>query len=197
MDISISNGSGSSQAIDFVENQDLNSAAIQSELSTAIIVPVTLTAAGSQPTAPQSTTPQAATSTTPVSAAPTASNRVGVVTVTDFIHDTVTVYSTLVSTHPPQSAPAATATAAPASEASNGVVIVVPFQTGSSVAQSARPTTLATVANNAKVVITTVEDLVVESITSTVYASSATPAVPKIRGRSMGSGHPQLFGGWN
>jgi len=185
MDINISNGSGSSQAIDFVENQDLNSAAIQSELSTAIIVPITSTAAGSQPTAAQSTTPQAKTSTTPTSAAASdASNRVGVVTVTDFIHDTVTVYST----------PAATATAAPASEASNGVIIVVPFQTGSSVAS---PTTLVTVANNAKVVATTVEDLVVKSMTSTVHASSATPAAPKIRGRSIGSGHPQLFGGRN
>jgi hypothetical protein len=182
MDVSISSGSGSSKAISFAQNQDLNSAAIQSELSTAIIVPVTAAAAGSQPAA--------AASTTPASAATTGGgNRVGIVTVTEMIHDTVTVYST-------QASPAAvsTATTALASEASNGAVIVVPFQTGSSVAKGASPTTLATKAAAAKVVVTTVEDLVVESITSTVYATSATPA-PKIRGRSLGSGHPRLFGG--
>ena len=199
MDISISSGSGSSQSIDFIQNQDLNSAAIQSELSTAILVPtsailvpVISTAAGSQPTVARSTTPQAATSTTPASAAATGgSNQVSIVTVTEIIHDTATVYSTVTPSPPPQST--AVASAAPASEASNGVIVVVPFHT----AQSARPTTLATVASAAaKLVVTTVEELFVESITSTVYASSATPApAPKIRGRSMGKGHPRLFGG--
>jgi hypothetical protein len=178
MDISISSGSGSSQTIDFVENQDLNSAAIQSELSTAIIVPVTSIAAGTQPTAAESATPQAATSTTHASAAAASGgNNAGIVTVTELIHDTVTVYSTLTSSHSPQSTAAATAV----SEAPNGSITVVPFQTGSR-------------ANNAKVVVTTVDDLAIESITSTAYPSSATPAAPKIRGRSVGSGHPKLFG---
>jgi hypothetical protein len=191
MDISISSGSGSSQAISFAKNQDINSAAIESELSTAIIVPVTSTAADAQPTVAQSTTPHAAASTAPTSAAATGGgNHVGIVTVTELIHDTVTIYQTI------SSIPASTAAAteAPASEASNGAIIVTPFQTGSSVAQGASPTTLATKSAAAKVVVTTVEDLVVESVTSTLYASSVTPA-PKIRGRSVGSGHPRLFVG--
>jgi hypothetical protein len=188
MDVSISSGSGSSNTINFVKNQDLNSAAIESELSTAFVVPVTSHAAGSQPTA-------AAQSTTPASVAATAaagSNRVGVVTVTEMIHDTVTIYQTRTPTPSPAPQPA---TAAPASEASNGAVIVAPFQTG----KSANPTTLATLATKAAaaadVVVTTVEDVVVESLTSTVYATSETPAAPRIRGRLLGSGHPRLYGG--
>jgi hypothetical protein len=189
MDISISSGSGSSDTINFVKNQDLNSAAIESELSTAFIVPVTSKAAGSQPTA-------AAQTTAPASAAPTAaagSNRVGIVTVTEMIHDTVTIYQTRTPTPSPAPQPA---TAAPASEASNGAVIVAPFQTG----KSAIPTTLTTLTTKAAavadVVVTTVEDIVVvESLTSTVYAASETPSAPRIRGRSLGSGHPRLYGG--
>jgi hypothetical protein len=198
MDISISSGPGSSQAIDFVQGQDLNAAAIQSELSTAIIAPTTILILGIS-TAAQSTTPQAATSSPPSAAATGGSNHVGIVTVTEIIHDTATVYSTLTPNPFPEtaSASASTAAAAPASEASNSVIVVVPFQT----AQSASPTTLATVAGAAaELVVTTVEDLFIESITSTVYVSSATPApaAPKIRGRSMGKGHPRLFNaGWS
>jgi hypothetical protein len=185
MDISISRGSRSPQVIGFAKNQDLNSAAIESELSIPIIVPVTSTAADSQPTAAQSTIPASATATG-------GGNRVGVVTVTELIHDTVTVYSTLASS--PSPAAVSTAPAAPASEASNGPIIVLPFHTGSSAAQGASPTTLATKAAAVKVVVTTVDDLVVQAVTSTVYASPATPA-PRIRGRSMASAHPRLFGG--
>lgn len=193
MDISISSGPGSSKAISFAKSQDLNSAAIESELSTAIVVPVTSKGAGSQPTAAQSTTPQAATSTAPTSAAATGGgNHVGIVTVTELIHDTVTIYKTQSSSPSPETVSTATATLA--SEASNGAITVTPFQTGPSTANGAAPTTLTTKTAAAKVVVTTVEDVVVESITSTVYASPATPA-PKIRGRSLGSGHPRLFGG--
>jgi len=199
MDISISSGTGSSNDLSFAKNQDLNSAAIESELSTAFIVPVTSEAAGSQPTAAaQSTTPKAAASTKPASAPATAAaatNRVGVVTVTELIHDTVTIYQTQTPSPSPAAASSAKATAVPVSEAPNGAITVAPFQTGKI------PSSLTTLATKAvaaaKVVVTTVSDIVVESVsvTSTVYATSETPAPPKIRGRSLGSGHPLYFGG--
>jgi hypothetical protein len=191
MDISISGGTGSSNDLSFAKNQDLNSAAIESELSTAFIVPVTSEAAGSQPTAAaQSTSPKAAASTTAA-----ATNRVGVVTVTELIHDTVTIYQTQPTSPSPAAASSAKATAVPVSEAPNGAITVAPFQTGKI------PSSLTTLATKAvaaaKVVVTTVSDIVVESVsvTSTVYATSETPAPPKIRGRSLGSGHPLYFGG--
>jgi hypothetical protein len=173
MDINISSGSGTSNSVSFAKGQDLNSAAIESELLTAFNVPVTATAAAGQ-SAAASTTPQAHQTTAAASAAATSNsgNRVGVVTVTEMIHDTVTVYKTY--------SPLPKSTASLLSEAPNGSIIVQPFHTG----KSAAPTTLATKAVN--VVVTTVQDVVVVSQAVTLQATATTTA-PKIRGRLVRS----------
>lgn len=136
MDINISAGSGTSKSVSFVKNQDLNHAAIESELSTAFIVAVTATAAAGQ-SAAASTTPMAQQTTAAASATAAGGNRVNVVTVTQMIHDTVTLYETL-------SGAAATSTATPVSEASNGSLIVSPFMTNPSNSKRAASTTTTT-----------------------------------------------------
>jgi hypothetical protein len=154
MDINLVAASGSSKAVDdanFVKGQDLNHAAIESELSTPFIVPVTAAASGPQPTAQGSATtshtPAVHTSSATVknslSTGPAATDRGNrpIVTVTQSIHDTVTIYKTYF----PLSVESSSAPAS-GSTLSKSSMKIEPFlaATGTVAHASSTPTTLTT-----------------------------------------------------
>jgi hypothetical protein len=106
IDVNVASGPGTSKNLSFVKGQDLNRAAIETELSTAFNVQVTATGAASttqQSGVTQSTTtasgnPGSAHSSGPVAAQPNVA--VNVVTTTETIKEIVTMYQTIYTASP-------------------------------------------------------------------------------------------------
>jgi hypothetical protein len=95
MDVNLVAGPGTSKNLNFIKGQDLNKAAIETELSTAFNVPVTATnPSTASPTGEaESSSIAAATTQKPIAAQPnTATNAM---TVTETIHDVVTIFRTI------------------------------------------------------------------------------------------------------
>jgi hypothetical protein len=200
MDINIPNNSGNNKgasSIDFIKGQDLNYAAVESQMANLFQVPVT-GGSGDQAATSQTSSPESSTSQAAASTAATGGSHRPVVTVTDVIPDIVTIFSTIqASAHPSTSA-------IPAGEAPNGsIVIPGPTNTDSSPSSSptqaasasglpqvqpfhtssiAPPTTLAKVASKAEPVVTITQEVGVEA-TVTVFATAIGPTL-KIRGRA-------------
>jgi hypothetical protein len=140
MDITIKPGSGTSKAVNgvqFAQGQDLNSAAIESELSNPFIVSATAAAGSSAAKTPS---PDPKPTQAPSAVTTTKDGRVSVVTITQAVNDaTVTVTKTGQSPSKPSTA---SKTPIPLGE-SNGSIIVpaFPLLTSTSASGSSLPTT--------------------------------------------------------